>query len=371
MKVDDANRSLATSWLRLLFACEVPPVKLHALLQAFGTPEALLQCGQHELRAALTEAEARALLRPPHPSLLEATWQWLEGAGNRHLIVQTDAEFPALWRQIPAPPCAFFAHGRISDLERTCVAIVGSRNATPQGERDAYSFAKDLSDAGIVIASGLARGIDAAAHRGGLAGAARASVAVVGTGPDLVYPKSHSHLLEEIAGAGCVLSEFPPGTPPHPWNFPRRNRLISGLARGVLVVEAAPRSGSLGTAHMAAAQNREVFAVPGSIHSTLAKGCHLLIKEGAALVECADDILFALRMRPPRRNAPDAQASDEDADPTLAAMGFAPVSLEHLEERTSLDAATLAARLSTLEIAGAVQSLPGGWFQRVEKRVIE
>ena len=370
MKVDHANRAHAASWLRLMFAYEVPPNRLHALLNAFGTPQALLACTYPELRTVLTHAQARALLRPPQPSWLEASWRWLD-APDRHLVVQSDAEFPSAWREIPDPPCAFFAHGRLEDLQRPSLAIVGSRNATPQGLRQAYGLAKELSDAGLVIVSGLARGIDGAAHRGSLAGASAASIAVIGTGPDLAYPRSHASLRDEIVAHGCVVSEFAPGTPPRPLNFPRRNRLISGLALGVLVVEAALRSGSLGTAREAAEQGREVFAVPGSIHSMLAKGCHLLIKQGATLVECAKDVLLELRMEPPRQGTQAASRPREESDPMLAAMGFAPVSLEHLEQRTRLDAATLAARLSRLEIAGAVQSLPGGWFQRVEERVIE
>ena len=371
MKITDANRRHAASWLRLLSAWEVHPGKLHLLLQEFSSPEALLDCSYKQLRMALKDAEARALLRPAQPSLLDAAWRWLDGAPDRHLVVQTDPEFPQMWRQIADPPCAFFAQGRVSDLARPCFAIVGSRNATPQGMHEAQTLAKELSDAGLVIVSGMARGIDGAAHRGGLEGAAAASIAVIGTGPDLAYPRSHERLRDQIASRGCVVSEFAPGTPPWPWNFPRRNRLISGLARGVLVVEAALRSGSLGTACSAAEQGREVFAVPGSPHSTLARGCHRLIKQGAALVENVDDILAELRMPPRRRPAKDPRSEDDEGDAMLAAMGFAPISLEHLGQRTKLDAATLAARLSRLEIAGAVQSMPGGWFQRVENRVIE
>jgi len=209
-------------------------------------------------------------------------------------------------------------------------------------------------------------GIDASAHRGALAGGT-STVAVLGTGPDIVYPPANAALAREIARLGCIVSEFPMGTPPIDRNFPRRNRLISGLASGVLVVEAAWPSGSLVTARCAVEQNRDVFAIPGSIHSPLSKGCHALIKQGAKLVDCVDDILQELGISQPRpQDTPTADAKD-----VFRAIGFGPTTLDDIAERTGLDAATLAARLSRLEIEGRVRSLAGGRYQRAEKRVIE
>ncbi|MBC8024126.1 MAG: DNA-protecting protein DprA [Burkholderiales bacterium] len=356
--------SSTQSWLRLTLVQAVPPHKQRALLQRFGGADAVFAASRDALSEVIGETGAQALARGPEPRLLEATHAWLQRPGCR-LVGLGDPAYPALWKQIAIPPCAFYVQGRVELLNKPALAIVGSRNATPRGVSDAHEFARSLADEGVVIASGLARGIDAAAHRGGLAGAA-STIAVMGTGPDVVYPHANESLAREIAGRGCIVSEFPVGTPPLERNFPRRNRLISGLARGVLVVEAAPRSGSLGTARAALEQNRDVFAIPGSIHSPLSKGCHWLIKEGAKLVDCVDDIAHEIGIR-----APCEQEPPSAADPVLEAMGFAPVTPEHIIERTGLDAATLAARLSWLEIEGRVQALAGGWFQRAEKRVIE
>ena len=244
------------------------------------------------------------------------------------------------------------------------LGIVGSRNATPQGVRDAEAFAHALSDAGLTIVSGLALGIDAAAHRGGLAGAG-SSVAVIGTGLDRIYPARNKALAHQLAENGLIVSEFPLGTPPLPGHFPRRNRLISGLSRGVLVVEAAPDSGSLITARVATEQGREVFAVPGSIHSPLARGCHALIKQGAKLVESAADILDELawpqRLAPPRLRVPPETLSD----PVLEALDGAPAALDVLVQRTGLTLDALSAKLLTLELDGRIASLPGGRYQKI------
>jgi DNA processing protein len=238
---------------------------------------------------------------------------------------------------------------------------VGSRNATPQGLRDAEAFSHALSDAGLTIVSGLALGIDAAAHRGGLAGAG-SSIAVVGTGLDRIYPAHNQALAHQLAEQGLIVSEFPLGTSPLPGNFPRRNRIISGLSRGVLVVEAAPDGGSLITARSAAEQGREVFAIPGSIHSPLARGCHALIKQGAKLVESAADILDELawqqRLATPvlRQTLP---------DPVLDALDGAPTTLDTLAQRTGLTLGALSAKLLALELDGQIASLPGGHYQKI------
>jgi DNA processing protein len=246
---------------------------------------------------------------------------------------------------------------------------VGSRNATAQGEQNAENFAKALSETGLTIVSGLAMGIDAAAHRGGLAGAG-ASVAIMGTGPEQVYPPRNRKLGEELATSGCLVSEFPYGTPPLASNFPRRNRLISGLSRGVLVVEAALQSGSLITARRALDQGRDVFALPGSIHAPLSKGCHDLIKQGAKLVESVEDILAEIGwLAQPANLAPAPDLGEED--PLLEAIGFAPVSMDRIAQLTGMRASSLAAGLSRLEIEGRIAAVAGGLFQRIMNRVIE
>jgi len=284
-------------------------------------------------------------------------------------VVLGEARYPKAFLNIADPPTAFYAQGRVDLLNTPAFAIVGSRNATPQGLRDAEAFALELSQAGLTIASGMAIGIDAAAHRGGLAGEG-SSIAVLGTGPDIVYPRRNRDLAHELAQRGCLITEFALGSPSVAGNFPQRNRLISGLSRGVLVVEASmPRSGSLITARCAADQNRDVFAIPGSIHSPLSKGCHWLIKQGAKLVENADDVLEELGIAPKCEEP--ARKPGRKPDPLLDAIGFAPASIDQLAQRSNLDAATLAARLSRLEIEGRVEALAGGWFQRVDARDIE
>jgi DNA processing protein len=345
------------AWLR--FTLAAPAHRQRALLQHYGSPEAALCAPHGELVALIGDTAAQAIARGPQQRDLEDAQRWLERPDCR-LIALGDPQYPALWKHIANPPSAFYAQGRVELLNEPCLAIVGSRNATPRGASDAHAFAREIADAGVVIASGLALGIDGAAHRGALEGAA-STVAVIGTGPDRVYPPQHAELAGEIARLGCIVSEFPIGTAPLERNFPRRNRLISGLSRGVLVVEAAQRSGSLGTARAALEQDREVLAMPGSIHSPLSKGCHWLIKEGAKLVDCVEDVLQEIGMREPPQCA---QRGAETKDEVLDAMGFAPVTPEHIAHRTGLDAATLAARLSCLEIEGRVLPLPGGWFQR-------
>jgi DNA processing protein len=260
-----------------------------------------------------------------------------------------------------APPVLYFV-GQREFLNRPALAIVGSRNATAQGRDNAEAFAQALAQAGLTIVSGLALGIDAAAHRGGLAGPG-GTLAVVGTGPDRVYPARHRELAHAIVAHGGLLSEFAPGTPPAAWNFPRRNRLLSGLARGVLVVEAALSSGSLITARYAGEQGREVFAIPGSIHSPLSKGCHKLIREGAKLVETAHDVLIELGLASP---AADARNPAESAPEglLLIALGDDPVDLDTLTARTGMAAGAVLAELTELEIAGTVCPVAGGRWQR-------
>ena len=250
--------------------------------------------------------------------------------------------------------------GRRELLARPCLAVVGSRNATPQGASDAERFARAFSDAGLTIVSGLALGIDAAAHRGGLEGAG-STIAVLGTGADILYPQRNRELGERIARDGLIVSEFPLGTPPHGANFPRRNRVISGLARGCLVVEAALASGSLITARFAAEQGREVFAIPGSIHSPHSKGCHALIKQGAKLVESAQDLLQELGVE--AAVAASTAAVPADAG-LLAQLGYDPCDIDTICARSGLTADRVSAMLLQLELDGKVARLPGGQYQR-------
>lgn len=308
---------------------------------------------------------------PANEDVVEAALAWTRAPGN-HLLVLDDRRYPQLLREIPDPPPALFARGRLELLQQEAIAIVGSRNATPRGMQDARDFARGLSHRGICVVSGLARGIDAAAHAGGLEGTG-SSIAVLGTGPERIYPSGNAALARELAARGCIITEFPPGTSPLPRNFPQRNRIISGLARGVLVVEAAQKSGSLVTAHRAAEQGREVFALPGSIHATLSKGCHELIREGAKLVEELAQVIEELpqwRGRGPEAGpvaAPAALEGGRHATPRdriLAAMGFAPVSLDAVARLAGVDAASAAARLARLELDGRVARLDGGLYQR-------
>ena len=348
------------AWLHLGLAPGVGNTSLIRLLTAFGSPEAVLASGRAALAAHLSPAQCSALLADPDPAQLEAAHAWLAQPGNS-LMTLADNDYPASLLEIGDPPAMLYCKGRRSLLSQACLGIVGSRNATPQGLRDAEAFAHALSDAGLTIVSGLALGIDAAAHRGGLAGAG-SSVAVVGTGLDRIYPARNKALAHRLAEAGLIVSEFALGTPPLPGHFPRRNRLISGLSRGVLVVEATPNSGSLITARVATEQGREVFAIPGSIHSPMARGCHALIKQGAKLVESAADILDELawqqRLTPPPLPA-------TPPDPVLEALDGAPTTLDSLAERTGLTLDALSAKLLTLEMDGQIASLPGGRYQKI------
>jgi DNA processing protein len=309
----------------------------------------------------------------PDPAGVLRDLEWLAGP-SRSLLTADGPHYPVQLAAVPGMPAALFVQGDPSVLARPQVAIVGSRAATAAGCETAFGFAARLAAHGFAITSGLATGIDAAAHRGALA-AGGVTIAVCGTGLDRVYPTGHERLAEEIAAAGALVSEFTTGTPPAPHNFPRRNRLMSGLARGVLVVEAAARSGSLITARLAGEQGREVMAVPGSIHNPLARGCHRLIKDGAALVETVDDVLSALGVSR-LESAPDARESakipqgtlDSDAEMLLNALGFEPTDLDRLVERTGMSARSVLSKLQLLELEGRVEALAGGRYSRTTAR---
>jgi DNA processing protein len=352
------------AWVRLQIA-GIAPRTLFEWLRAFGGPEAVLAASHSARRAAATKGDGAIA---SDAARVESALSFLETPGAS-LVAWDDADYPRTLLEIGDAPAVFYCRGRRDLLSRPALAIVGSRNATAQGRADAEAFASALAAEGLTIVSGLALGIDAAAHRGALAHPA-SSIAVVGTGPDRVYPAKNRALALELAERGAIISEFPPGTPPLRENFPRRNRLISGLARGVLVVEATLSSGSLITARLAAEQGRDVFALPGSIHSPLAKGCHRLIRDGAKLVETAEDILVELGMpaptaKPARAVAGAGQRFDGDAQCVLDALGHAPVDVDTLVARSGLTAASVAAALTGLELAGAAASLPGGLWQSV------
>ena len=357
-------------WLRLEQADGVGCRSAHLLLSVFGSPGAILSAGHAALSAHVSGAQAQALCAPPGPelgALIQATLDWLEKPGH-HLLTLHDPDYPAALAEIPDPPLLLYISGRRELLTRPLVAIVGSRNASVQGKLDAENFAAALSGAGLCVVSGLALGIDTAAHEGALRGAG-STIAVVGTGLDRVYPARNRELAHRIAAHGCLVSEYALGTPPLAANFPRRNRVISGLAAGVLVVEAAAQSGSLITAQMAAEQGREVFALPGSIHSALAKGCHRLIRDGAQLVETAQEVLQAMQVSPlavlPAQRAKLPESDPAPDDDLLAALGAEPVALDELLMRMNVDAGVLGARLLGLELAGLVAQLPGGRVQRI------
>jgi DNA processing protein len=342
------------------------------LLAAFGSAQAVLQAPpEARLRAGGPTAAVLDTTPASLADRLALAQAWLDGAAPgdppRALYTLGDANYPAALLQTADPPLALFAEGDPAWLARPMLAIVGSRNATAQGLDHARDFARHFSDAGWTVVSGLASGIDGAAHEGALQGGG-GTVAVVGTGPDTVYPARHRRLASRIGGRGLILSEYAPGTPALPQNFPRRNRIIAGLAAGTLVVEAAPQSGSLITARLAAEAGREVFAIPGSIHAPQSRGCHALIRQGAKLVETAQDVLEEFRHPQQAALALDAtDATDgnaDGADPLLAALGHDPVTLDALLARTGWDAAALNVRLLELELEGQVARLPGGLFQR-------
>ena len=399
-------RDELAGWLRLTLAEGIGNIAARKLLAAFGLPDAVFEQTPTALQYFVSQAQAQALKTTPPEleALTQATLDWLAGTQRdgieRSIVTLADALYPRSLLALDDPPLvlyvtgnqAVFAHIASKELAND-MAIVGSRNPTPQGEVNAHSFAKSFAESGMHVVSGLALGVDGAAHRGALDAyqasptTAGSTVAVVGTGLDRVYPKKHYELAHRIATYGIILSEFPIGTPPVAANFPRRNRIISALTQGTLVVEAAVRSGSLITARLAAEQGKDVFAIPGSIHSALSKGCHLLIKQGAKLVESAQDVLEELQYpvtapllttRPTTKRAKKAPAMEEKdeargdsaahATPDqalLEALGHDPVSLDALIARTGMDAATLQARLFELEMASQVTRLPGGLYQRL------
>lgn len=372
---DEGDASELAAWIRLSHTAGIGPEIGRRLLTAFGLPQNVFFATRAELLRVVPERIALALTSPSSDALsglIERTLEWARQPGNR-ILTLADAAYPKALLDISDPPLMLYIKGRLDLLSSPALAIVGSRNATKQGGIDAESFAEALSSAGMTIVSGLALGIDAAAHRGGLRGVG-STIAVIGTGADIVYPARNHSLAHDIAHQGCIISEYSLGTPAIAANFPRRNRLISGLARGVLVVEAASQSGSLITARQAAEQGREVFAIPGSIHSPLSRGCHQLIRQGAKLVETAQDILEELRHysssasdAPPQSSLAKATFAVSQGERILEALGFSPIAPDTLAERCGLDAAALNAELLVLELDGLVESIPGGLYRRLAR----
>lgn len=356
-------------WLRLSLVPGVGCVLGARLLGAFGSPSAVFAASRDAVAALCGVPVADALAAPPPSTaqqLIARTEAWLAKPGN-HLLTLHDPAYPRMLREIYDPPLLLYAIGNVALLSAPSIAIVGSRNASTQGKANAQAFAQAFSNAGLTVVSGLALGIDAAAHEGAMAGPG-STVAVIGTGADIVYPSRNHQLAHRIAQAGCIISEYPLGHPVLASNFPRRNRLISGLSAGVLVVEAAAQSGSLITARMAAEQGRDVFAIPGSIHAPMSKGCHQLIREGAKLVDAAADVLDEIL--PGAAGAAESRCEAAPAMPSeqfLDALGYDPIGADALAAACGLDAGRLSAQLLTLELAGHLERLPGGLFQRVNR----
>lgn len=379
------SREELEAWLRLEATPGVGNTTARQLLAAFGLPQQVFEASATSLEQVVSARVRAALQQVPDglPAALETTWVWLQASPSQHrLLTLGDPCYPRSLLNMEDPPLLLYGMGAgkswnssgLRDTMASSLAVVGSRNPTPQGAVNARQFSRALAQEGLTIVSGLALGVDGQAHEGALEGAGDeqlATIAVVGTGLDRVYPRQHRDLAHRIAQRGVLLSEYPLGTPPVSGNFPKRNRLIAGLTRGTLVIEAALKSGSLITARLASEQGKDVFAVPGSIHSTQARGCHALIKQGAKLVESALDILEEIgerrfdRSKGADRTLLDASSPVDCEDDLLNALGFVPLGLDALQARTGLDIATLQARLMELEINGQLARLPGGLFQRV------
>lgn len=359
------------AWLRLLLMPGLGRDGARRLLAAFGTPQAVVAAGSDALHTVAGPVLAPLLQKDPEdlPQRLHDVQAWLAAGPDRHVIALGDAAYPHRLLESPDPPLLLYVTGQLATLSAPSIAVVGSRRPSAQGSDNARAFAQAFGAAGYVVVSGLALGIDAAAHEGALAAGAT-TVAVVGTGPDRVYPSRHLALARRIVAQGAIVSEFLPGTSPLRENFPQRNRIIAGLSLGTLVVEAALKSGSLITARLANEAGREVFAIPGSIHAEQSRGCHALIRDGARLVESAAEVLDELRqsglpgLASAHMPAPSIAPAPAAEDPLLEALGHDPMSLDSLQARTGLGTAQMSSRLLELELEGRVARLPGGLYQR-------
>ncbi len=363
------HRDELRAWLRLLETPGVGRESARKLLAAFGSPESVVSASASDLRQVVTApvASAFSTADPKLYDLLHQTELWLgdpSAEEPRSIVTLGDPRYPSELLQTADPPLLLYAQGEVTLLQRLSVAMVGSRSPTPQGLENAKAFSTQLSEADITVVSGLAMGIDGAAHEGALM-ARGSTIAVVGTGLDRVYPRRHLSLARRIAKVGLIVSEFSVGTPPIAAHFPMRNRIIAGLSRGTLVVEAALQSGSLITARLASEAGRDVFAIPGSIHAPQSRGCHALIKQGAKLVECTEDVLEELHSGQRQLFSESEAVQPATSDPILDAMGFEPINLDALIARVGWPAAELSARLLELELTSQVARLPGQLFQRI------
>jgi DNA processing protein len=368
----EAHEDDVALWVALSLIKGLGSATLCQLLSQFGSPDAIFSANKSQLSEVVDQKLANAIHQGLDKESIASTLTWLQDEQN-HLITLADATYPQQLLEITSPPAILYAKGSPQLLNTPCIALVGSRNATPQGEKNAEVFSENLCSKGITVVSGMALGIDGAAHRGALK-ANGATIAVVGTGLDIVYPAKHKALAHQIASQGLILSEFPLGTPSMAQNFPRRNRIISGLSLGCLVIEANIDSGSLITARLATEQGREVFAIPGSIHSPLSKGCHQLIKQGAKLVESIDDVLSEIHLDSSKNKAssvspngliPERANISPEANAVLALMGFEPIEFDNMMTLTGLTASALSTMLTLLELDGKICHLQGGKYQRI------
>lgn len=376
IKEENCQEHVATLryWLALNRAPGLGSRGIRRLLGLTGGDPRPLFTNQHPAHKGLKQPSVDYLRNPPWEPV-EDDLRWLEGE-NRHLLTPQDSRYPSLLAEIEDAPPLLFIQGNPNILSAPQIAIVGSRNPSASGRETATDFARYLSEAGLSVTSGLADGIDGAAHQGALK-TSTPTIAVTGTGLDRVYPAKHRNLAHQIVEQGALISELPPGTPPIPSNFPRRNRIISGLSLGTLVVEAAQKSGSLITARLATEQGREVFAIPGSIHNPLARGCHTLIRQGAKLVETAGDILEELApllgtvLRAPRKGETELGDSprqwDQDYEQLMAALDYDPTPIDLLIQRSGLTADAVSSMLLLLELEGFVSAAPGGRYCRAGK----
>jgi len=357
-------------WLALLNAPGLGPIKFFKLLDNFPRLPELFEAPKHQLNQMGLDPLLVRAIKNPNWSPVEKALRWAEN-DNNHLLSWQDPAYPRLLKEIPAPPPLLYVHGQVSSLATPQLAMVGSRNPTPAGRETALAFASELSRHGLTITSGLALGIDTAGHEGALKASGK-TIAILGTGLDQIYPARNRDLAIQISQQGALISEFPLETQAKPANFPRRNRIISGLSTGVLVVEAALKSGSLITAHYAIEQGREVLVIPGSIHNPLARGCHRLIKEGAKLVETSNDILEELgplissnrTQDIPHFSASSKIKLDNEHTKLVNCVGYEATPIDTLIERSGFDVDTVTSMLVVLELSGVIRSVPGGYARK-------
>jgi DNA processing protein len=373
------STEMLTGWLRLSMTPGLGPILCQRLLSQFSSPLEIEQCTSQQLKTRVPNVLCEALLLArgePVAQQIVSALEWAQH-DDQFILTQDQTQYPAILKQIADPPIVLFAKGALPRLEQTALAIVGARHATADGLEHASDFASALARQGWCVISGLAQGIDAAAHRGalqaGLTGGG--TIAVLGTGADVVYPRNHAELVRRIlAEGGLIISEFPLGTPARPHHFPRRNRIVAGLSHGVLVVEAALKSGSLLTARLAIEMDREVFAIPGSIHSPLSRGPHALIQQGAKLVENTSDILNELEAYCVPQSFSTLSATSDSSpkaapqSPVWDAIGYDPVSEDILQQRTNMLPAILQCELLTLELNGDIERRPNGRIVRTRRR---